>query len=764
MSTNRTLALLAIFCFASLKACGAGASFAFAATGAALPAGSLENASSLYLRDAAGSAIKWQPWNAAAFSLARRLNRPVLIDIGAAWCHWCHVMDNTTYADPAVIREINAAFVPIKVDTDERPDIDAYYQAAAAQLVGAGGWPLTCFTTPDGALMYATGYLPARASGKGGDGNDAVSAMLPLLLRVASAWSDDRRELETQANSLASSLANQALRPRAPNEGEPALLARILAGLKASYDPQIGGFGSAQGPRFYDFPALRLALASGFHGHREYRTIALETLDKIARGGVFDQLGGGFHRYSTDPYWRVPHFEKMSYDQAMALTAYSEAYEETGDQQCRAVIERVISYVDGTLIDPDLHAFYPYQSADSFKGDDGSYYTWTKDEIATALSGKERRAAILFYGIDSDAPRAPDGRIVLAQALSTSELAAQMKINSASAARLLAAADHDLLEARDKRAAPPVDHEIMTDRNALMASAYFTACAATGDPRADQLGYAALDFILAHMRADDGADDRGYYHAWSHGKPSVAGIAADQVYLMAALLDAYQAGGNPKYLDKARALADLIASKYLNSASGLIVNLSAEPPGSVIAPSGAQVLYDDPMPSVQAQAAIAMRTLGAIIDDEKYARLADRLLAPAADLVGDLDDSTLGALGLALEEKAAGSTTVAIVGRADDRRTKSLLMAARAAYRPGKIIVRVDPSASAIQKMPQAARAMYAASENRGVPLAFVCAGTACARPAQDSRALAQTIASFMTTARANADTAARLPGRPAPR
>ncbi|MGC1343784.1 MAG: DUF255 domain-containing protein, partial [Candidatus Binataceae bacterium] len=389
----------------------------------ALPAGALTHSASLYLRDAASDKIRWQPWSDASFALARKLNRPVMIDIGAVWCHWCHVMDNTTYADPEVARILNAQFVPIKVDSDERPDVDSYYQAAASNLTGAGGWPLVCFVTPDGALMYAAGYLPAQA--KAGD-SAASAAMIPLLRRIAAAWANDQHELTGQANALAMKLAAEAHSPPASGSGGDlrALEAQILAGLKSAYDPQAGGFGSGAGPRFYDFPALRLALAYGFFAHPEFKQLAVDSLIKISRGGVFDQLGGGFHRYSTDPRWRVPHFEKMAYDQAMALTTYTEAYQLNRDPRLLAVIERTLAYVDGTLLDPRRDGFYAHQDADSFKGDDGSYYTWTIDEVKRALPPDQARAAILFYAMDAPSPpRAPDGRIVLAQELTPEALA-----------------------------------------------------------------------------------------------------------------------------------------------------------------------------------------------------------------------------------------------------------------------------------------------------------------------------------------------------
>ncbi len=275
-----------------------------------------------------------------------------MIDIGAVWCHWCHVMDETTYADPEVAAALNSEFVPVKVDTDERPDLDDYYQNAAAQLTGAGGWPLTCFTTPDGALFFAAGYLPPRpGSGPNGSGGEN-SSMLPLLKRISQVYATDHAGLEKEAEATAAKLKSASSQNAPTQGGLDGLRAQILAGLAASYDRESGGFASGPGPRFYDFPALELALAHGFYGHPDYTAMALDTLKKIAAGGVFDQLGGGFHRYSTDPQWRVPHFEKLGYDNAMALHAYSDAYEASGDPDFARVAKSIAGYVNRELLDP----------------------------------------------------------------------------------------------------------------------------------------------------------------------------------------------------------------------------------------------------------------------------------------------------------------------------------------------------------------------------------------------------------------------------
>ncbi len=663
-----------------------------------------------------------------------------MIDIGAVWCHWCHVMDETTYADPEVAAVLNSNFVPVKVDTDERPDIDGYYQSAAAQLTGAGGWPLTCFTTADGALFFATGYLPPRpGSGPNGSGGEN-SSMLPLLKLISQVYATDRAGLERDAQRTAAKLKSAPSGGASAGGGLDGLRAQILAGLATSYDRESGGFASGEGPRFYDFPALELALAHGFYGHPEYTTMALDTLRKIAAGGVFDQLGGGFHRYSTDPHWRVPHFEKLGYDNAMALHAYSDAYEVSGDDDFAQVAKSLVVYVNRELLDPKTHAFYSHQDADSFKGDDGSYYTWTVEEVKKALPPDEARVVILFYGMEHSPARAPDGRIVLRRAMTPEQVAAMLKIPPEEVRGKIASASATMLELRARRKTPQVDHAVMTDRNALMADAYLTASAALDDQSLQRAALADLDFILAHMRAPYG----GFFHVWSDGRAQVAGLAADQVYLLNALVDAHQFSADEKYLAEARTLAQIILKKFRTEGSNLLVNRETEDAGSVIAQSAAsaQVFFDMPTPSVQATMAIATAKLALLTGDDSFSKASSELMASAPAMAGSMLSNSVATVGLALEYRANGDATVAVVGLPGDARASALWRMALASYRPGKVVLRIGSDRDA-KAMPPAAQAMFASSAKSGVSRAFVCAGTVCATPVSTPAKLAAVIRSF---------------------
>jgi len=689
----------------------------------ALAPHALKNSPSLYLREAADSAVRWQPWDEATFALARKLKRPMLIDIGAVWCHWCHVMDQTTYADAKVAAMINADFVPVKVDTDERPDIDAYYQTAA-QNFSAGGWPLTCFATADGAPMLIAGYLPPGAEEHRG--------MEWVLARIKEAYADPK--FDRLAHELASKVNAGAIAISTKPSSFDQLRSGIENGVAAAFQEK------GEGPNFYDFPAIRMLLARGFLGHPEATAIAVARLKAIAAGGVFDQLGGGLHRYSVDGNWRVPHFEKMAYDQAMALRTYAEAYEATHDEDFARVARTIIGYLNSTMLDRKTHTFYSHQDADAFAGDDGSYYTWTEDELRGVLKGLELSIARMHFGFDNDPGRAPDGRIVLRDAVGPDAIARKLHLSSAEVSTSINHLSKLMLEDREKRRAPHVDTSVLIDRNALMASAYIAAAEALGDEQSKRIALGDIDFLYAHACAADGT----FYHVYADGKASVPGLPADQVYMMTALLDAYQLSGDPRYLDRVEALGALVFEGFRDPATGMLKSRAPTTPGTVLAQVAPQpqIFFDDPMPGIQAAAAEAFQTLAALSSNRDDAAKADELLRPATSRIGAIAGPNNGELGRALEEKMGGEAVVAVAGPENDGRANALWKVALASYRPGKVVIRLasgDRSAA----VPEAMKAMYQAAEHRDAALAFVCAGTACAKPTSDASSLAKTVRDF---------------------
>ncbi|HKD68994.1 MAG TPA: thioredoxin domain-containing protein [Candidatus Binataceae bacterium] len=731
------LALVTLLSFATAFSGAAATRGASAAAPAAkapevLPAGGLQDASSVYLRQAASQQVRWQPYRAETFAMAKRMNRPILIDIGAMWCHWCHVMDEQTYADPQVAALINQSFVPIKVDRDQRPDIDQYYQAAAAELSGNGGWPLTCFTMPDGALFAAFGFLPPTAAAPNHD-----SGMEAVLKQVVEDYKTRHKEVAAQAAALNDKLKKSPV-SKVVTEDKPAII-ELLAGMGNAYDHTNGGFSFGEGPKFYEFPGLEFAMTAGFYGHREFAAMALESLRKMAHGGVYDQLGGGFHRYSTDQAWQVPHFEKMSYDQALALSAYAHAFQISGDPQFKQVALSVAGYVENTLLNPTNAAFYASQDADAFPGDDGAFYTWSKAQIADALKGNEYKAAVLYFGLDDHPPTAPDGRLLLRPAIGAEQVGAQLKMPVDRAQKLIDQALAKLRAARSRRRVPAVDPAVLIDRNALMDSGLIDAGQAFGDPRFERMALDNLDYLYAQARMPDGS----YCHVAGKAGSCVHGLAADQVYMLNALLAAYQVSGQSRELKRAEEIAQIILKDFCDSQSGAIRNAGRADEQETAAGrwlDGVESYFDGEVPSVQGVAARDFAILDALAPDHGYDQKSTALLAHAPVSVGAA--LMLATVGRAIAERMHGYALLVVDGSPGDAATLPLLNAAQSAYRPGKVLAWIDPQSNP-GIGPLAAAQLLAPDPDLHDAFAFVCAGNVCTARVTTPKELTALIDSF---------------------
>src|SRR5687768_13025254 len=343
-----------------------------------------------FLQHGAGQPVRWLPWGEAAFERARRENKPLLLDIGAVWCHWCHVMDRESYEDPDTAALINELFVPVKVDRDERPDVDTRYQRAVQTLTGQGGWPLTAFLTPDGQTFYGGTYFPP-------DEQYGRPSFRRVLGEVARIWRKERPRALQAVESISERLAAYAQAESQPGELGPGLITDTIEEFAHAFDFRSGGFGRA--PKFPNAGAMVLLLDHDLEtGEGWSRRMVVETLEGMARGGMYDQLGGGFHRYSVDARWIIPHFEKMSYDNGPLLDAYARACAAYGSDELRDVVEGIVAhYVD---IAPQLLArggFPASQDTDYSPDDDGDYWTWTAEEIAAALPDERAREAVMLH-------------------------------------------------------------------------------------------------------------------------------------------------------------------------------------------------------------------------------------------------------------------------------------------------------------------------------------------------------------------------------
>jgi hypothetical protein len=689
----------------------------------------LSSERSAYLRSAAEQPVQWYPWSEAAFARAQREDKPILLDIGAVWCHWCHVLDQESYDDPEVAAIINEHFIPIKVDRDERPDIDARYQAAVSTISGQGGWPLTGFLTPSGRVFFGGTYFPPEdAFGRPG--------FKRVLLSVAAHYRDNKAEAEDTAQQIYGQLVAAAAPPRTQTEGPEraqrveGLVQTAVESIGRAFDMANGGFGNA--PKFPHPAAIELLLRRYDRTREDWLlTMITRTLEKMGRGGIHDQIGGGFHRYSTDARWTVPHFEKMLYDNAGLLSNYAHAFRATGSELFKAIALDTVEFLLGVLSDREHGGFFGSQDADVAPGDDGSYFTWSESEARAALTDDEYDVISASYHLSGpgEMPHDPS-RHVLFVDKDPDVIAAAGGRSVEDVRRLLSGGRQKLDAARATRQAPYVDTALYTNWNGMAISAVIAAALALGDPRYEQAAKRSLDRLLREAYVPG----EGFRHV--AGLPSSVRLLDDQVQMAQALLDAYETTAEARYLLAAQDLAEVILRDFADPNGGFFDVPVTRGDPSLETPQ--KPVQDAPTPAANAVAAAVLLRLSRMLDVARYRDAALRVLelyAPGVAAHGLFASSLFLALDEALEEPAH----VTIVGAAADARTRTLHEAALHAYRPGKIIS-LHESLDGPIPLPPVVRAMVTAAAE---PRAYVCAGTACAPPTGDPEALAETIRTF---------------------
>src|SRR2546425_5484503 len=432
---------------------------------------SLSKASSAYLRSAMHQPIQWHEWGEEAFAAARQENKPILLDIGAVWCHWCHVMDRESYDDPEVAQIVNERFIAVKVDRDERPDIDSRYQVAVSSISGQGGWPLTAFLTPDGKPFYGGTYFPPNEQ-------YGRPSFKRVLLAISDAYHEKNGEVAEQAKMVESAISQAESFSGKSAEFSPSVIDAIVQSAVRMFDPSHGGFGSA--PKFPHPAALDLVIDQyARSGDEQLRNVLVTTLEKMARGGVYDQLAGGFHRYSVDERWVVPHFEQMCYDNSELLKNYVHAYQATGSEFFAAIARDIIRWMDDWLSDRQHGGFYASQDADYSMDDDGDYFTWTLQEARSVLMEEEAIVACLHYEINEigEMHHNPAKNVLYVRA-SVEEIGKRLSLPLESVQAVLQSAKEKMYAARLKRPTPYVDKTVYVGWNSLCVSAFLEAAKA----------------------------------------------------------------------------------------------------------------------------------------------------------------------------------------------------------------------------------------------------------------------------------------------
>jgi uncharacterized protein YyaL (SSP411 family) len=649
--------------------------------------------------------VDWHAWGEEAFTAARTLNRPIFISIGYSTCHWCHVMEREAFENATVAKFLNDHFVSIKVDREERPDVDKIYMTFVQATTGQGGWPLTAFLTPDLKPFFGGTYFPPTSQyGRPG--------FLQLLQQIHELWSTRRGEINESAAEIHSKL-ERATAASDPVSGEPLSSETVRnAGMvfKQSYDAQHGGFGGA--PKFPQpsQPQFLLRYGKRFKDQEVFR-IVLHTCERMAAGGIHDQLGGGFSRYSVDAQWLVPHFEKMLYDNAQLAQLYLDAYLVSGDARHANVAQDILEYVLRDMTHPE-GGFYSAEDADS-EGHEGKFYCWTRDELATLLTAEEFNVAVRYFGIteqgnfvDHSHPQPLPKQNVLS--IADPNL-------GAGDAELLRSAREKMLAERNKRVRPHLDDKILASWNGLMLGAIARASAILGERRYLDAAERNLDFLKAKLW--DG-QTRTLYHRWRDGERDSVQLLEAYAFLLAGVVDLYEVTLESKHLDFALHLADALLARFYDTSEGgfwqtelgssdLILRIKED--------------YDGAEPSGNSVACLALLKLGCIADRRDLKEAAEKTLHLFYSRLARLPQA-LPVMLQALDFSLAEPARAVVVGNPSSPDARRLIGAIHSVYQPDKVVLGNTGNVEAFAKTLPA----------HDAPMVYLCTGTACQEPTSD--------------------------------
>jgi uncharacterized protein YyaL (SSP411 family) len=606
---------------------------------AKLSANRLAKETSPYLLLHAHNPVDWYPWGPEAFARAKAENKPIFLSIGYSSCYWCHVMERESFTDPEVARAMNQNFVCVKVDREERPDVDQVYMSAL-QAFGAGGWPMSMFLTPDGRPFYGGTYFPPRD-------RDGFTGFLTVLTGVAKSWKEERNEIERAANGL-SQVVRRVLETTGPRAKAPlsrAMVTEARTRLAQQFDPEYGGFGyNPENPRRPKFPEpvnllflldqhrrdAKVEKPETIRQHAPPATpkgtdplaMVLFTMDRMQRGGIRDHIGGGYHRYATSRYWIVPHFEKMLYDNAQLASAHLAAFELTRDRRWKDEAESTLSFVARSMTSPD-GGFYSALDAET-EGEEGAYYVWTLDELREALGeGPASESFLQIYGMKRE-PNFTERRYVLLEPRRRAEQAESLKTTPDALEASLKPLREKILAVRDRRPAPLRDDKILTAWNGLMIAAYADAARLLGRPEYRKPAEQAADFVWSKLRTPEGRLLRSY----RDGQAKLAGYLEDYAFLTHGLLKLHAATGDPNRLRQARELTDRMIADFGDPKEGGFY-FTAEDHESLLARP--KDPFDNALPSANGVAVLNLLALARLTGESRYLDQAENTLKTFAN-------------------------------------------------------------------------------------------------------------------------------------
>jgi len=666
----------------------------------------LAGETSPYLLQHSENPVDWYPWGHEALARARDEDRPIFLSIGYSACHWCHVMAHESFENAETARLMNDNFVNIKVDREERPDLDSIYMAATQLMTGQGGWPMSVFLTPDGRPYYAGTYFPPEDThGRPG--------FRRVLQAVAEAYRDRKGEILAGTNEVIARIEGQA-RPR--TSAEPLrreIIGQAFRALTGDFDSEHGGFGSA--PKFpqpmtYEF-LLRYSHATGDPRGREMAEL---TLTRMARGGMYDQLGGGFHRYSTDPAWLVPHFEKMLYDNGLLAQLYVHAWQATGRQAYRRTAEDILAYLEREMLDPS-GGFYSAQDADS-EGEEGKYFVWWESEIDQALGSELARIAKLYWGVAQDGNF--EGRNILSVPQDDEAVAATLGIAVEALTERIEEARRELLQVRAGRVAPGRDEKVLTGWNALALKGFAEAGAAFGNDHYLDIARSNAGFLLANLEVD-GRLLRTWRARGGRREAKLNGYLEDYAYLIDALVTLYEATFERRWLDEAERLASGMVELFWDADLDVFYDTGRDHEALAVRPRD---VFDNATPCGGSAAALGLLRLARLTGEASFEQFAVRSMRSVLDIAVRAP-SGLGHWLAAIDFYTSRVTEVAIIGQRTDPRVRELLGTVWERFLPNRVVAGSDGT------RPEGSPLLKGRTTIGGRPSAYVCEDYVCKLP-----------------------------------
>ena len=673
--------------------------------------------SSPYLLQHAHNPVNWYPWGDAAFAEARRRGVPVLLSIGYSTCHWCHVMEEESFEDLEIAGYINGNYVAIKVDREERPDVDAIYMSAVQALTGGGGWPMTVWLDPDRRPFYGGTYFPARDGDRG-----ARAGFLTILRSLRDTYASDPERVAQAATEIVAMLGARLAPAGATETPDASVLDGAFAAYRGAYDSVNGGLSGA--PKFPSSLPIRFLLRQ----HRRDGTsaalaMASQTLEKMAAGGMYDQVGGGFHRYATDATWLVPHFEKMLYDNALLAIAYVEGYQATGNEELRRVAEEILRYAKRDMLAPE-GAFYSATDADSIgpsgHREEGWFFTWTPAELDQALGKEGARAVVAYYGVTAAGNF--EGRSILHVPRPIEDVARDLHTEPAKLRARLDEAREALYAVRRGRPAPLRDEKILTAWNGLMISAFARAGLALAVPDHVRTAETAAHFVLDHLRID-GRLRRSH----SDGSARHAAYLDDYAFLCAGLLDLFEASGDPSWLAQAIDLDRVVAQHYEDAESGGFF-MTADDAEKLL--TREKPAYDGAEPSGSSVHVLNLLRLHELTTDDHYRERAVRALGAFGATLAR-SPTALSEMLLALDFHLDRPREIVIVTAGDPAGAEPFLAELRASFVPNRVLV-VTAGGKALGDLAKLCPLVEGKKAIGGKATAYVCEHGTCKLPTSD--------------------------------